>query len=65
MITFSTKTNGTMTYWIERNPLVNRVMDSIDFTNLFFIKKKFNYKIKYMVTKLRINLKIKTYLRQH
>jgi hypothetical protein len=65
MITFSTKTNGTMTYWIELNPLVNRVMDSIDFTNLFFIKKKFNYKIKYMVTKLRINLKIKTYLRQH
>jgi len=54
-----------MTYWIERNPLVNRVMDSIDFTNLFFIKKKFNYKIKYMVTKLRINLKIKTYLKQH
>jgi hypothetical protein len=65
MITFSTKTNGTMTYWIELNPLVNCVMDSIDFTNLFFIKKKFNYKIKYMVTKLRINLKIKTYLRQH
>jgi hypothetical protein len=65
MITFSTKTNGTMTYWIELNPLVNRVMDSIDFTNLFFIKKKFNYKIKYMVTKLRINLKIKTYLKQH
>jgi hypothetical protein len=54
-----------MTYWIERNPLVNRVMDSIDFTNLFFLKKKFNYKINYMVTKLRINLKIKTYLRQH
>jgi hypothetical protein len=39
MITFSIKTNGTMTYWIELNPLVNRVMDSIDFTNLFFIKK--------------------------
>jgi hypothetical protein len=34
-----------MTYWIDLSPPVNRVMDSIEFTN-FFYKMFFNYMIK-------------------
>jgi hypothetical protein len=35
-----------MTYWINFNPSTNCVMKSIEFTNFFFIKYFFNYKIK-------------------
>jgi hypothetical protein len=46
MITFLTKNIETMTYCIHFSPLVNCVMDSIEFTSLFFIKYFFNYMIK-------------------
>jgi hypothetical protein len=45
MITFLTKIIETMTYWIDLSPPMNRVMDSIEFTN-FFYKMFFNYMIK-------------------
>jgi len=47
MITFLTKTIETMIYWMNLSPLTNRVMDSIELNNLFFIKYFFfNYMIK-------------------
>ena len=46
MITFLTKIIETMIYWINFSPPTNHVMDSIEFTNLFFIKYFFNYMIK-------------------
>jgi hypothetical protein len=52
MITFLTKTIETMKYWINLNPLANHVMDSIEFTNLFFIKYFFNYIIKIYSNKI-------------
>ena len=58
MITFFIKTMETMTDQIDLNPQTNRVIDFIEFNNLFFIKYFFNY------IKLNTNLKLKTYLRQ-
>jgi hypothetical protein len=52
MITFLTKTIETMKYWIDLNLLANHVMDSIEFTNLFFIKYFFNYIIKIYSNKI-------------
>jgi hypothetical protein len=58
MITFSTKTIETITYCIDLSPPANRVMDSIGFTNLFFIKK-INYMIKIYGNKIEHQLKNK------
>jgi len=46
MMTFLTKIIEIMICWIDLSPPTNRVMDSIEFTNLFFIKYFFNYMIK-------------------
>jgi hypothetical protein len=52
MIIFLTKTIETIKYWIDLNPLANHVTDSIEFTNLFFIKYFFNYIIKIYSNKI-------------
>jgi hypothetical protein len=42
-----------MKYWIDLNPLANHIMDSFEFTNLFFIKYFFNYIIKIYGNKIK------------